>query len=116
MSQTLQEAVDAAILGASNPFRESITYTPTGATAKTIYGQVRRGAAAKNSVRGDNTAAVYDTEITISKNTTNGVAAVTIGKDTVTMAAPAYGSAATNVYVVAGIVGQTATFWKLGLR
>jgi hypothetical protein len=113
---TLQETIDAAFLGASNPFREAITYTPTGATAKSIYAQVRRGTPTANRVKGDNTAAVYDTEITISIDSTNGVAVVTIGKDTVTMAAPAYGSAATNVYTVAGIIGKSTTCWKLGLR
>ena len=60
MSQTLQEAIDAAFLGAGNPFRELITYTPTGGTARQIYAQVRRGATTPNRVKGDNTAAVYE--------------------------------------------------------
>lgn len=117
MSQTLQEAIDEAFLGSANPFREAITYTPTGATARSIYAQVRRGAIMANRLKGDNTAAVYDVEITISIDASNGVAVVTTGKDTVTMAAPAYGSTtATNVYTVAGIIGRSATCWKLGLR
>jgi len=103
-------------LDESNPFRESVTYTPTGAAAKVIYGIVNRGGNAKSSTgRGtDRLNAIYDYTMLISCTATDGVQYVTPNKDKVLITAPEFGES--NTFLVAGVIAKTAMAWHLGLR
>jgi len=103
-------------LDESNPFRESVTYTPSGSTAKSIYGIVNRGGGSKTSQgRGsDKMGAIYDYELIISCDATSGVQYVVPMKDKVSITAPEFGE--TNVFTVAGVIKKTPMGWVLGLR
>lgn len=104
-----------AFLSDDNPFRESITYTPTGGTAKTIYALVKRGGAMNNNNAADKTNSIYDYEIVIANDATSGIATITTGKDKISMAAPELNETA-HTFMVVGIIGKTGMAWKLGLR
>lgn len=111
----LSTAFNSAMLGESNPFRESITYTATGQSAKTIWAIPKRGGITSNKNTADKTASIYDYEILIASDATNGIVNPTMGKDTVTMSMPEMGTG-NNVFIVAGIVSKTPMCWRLGLR
>ena len=101
-------------LSAANPARESIVYTPTGGTAKTIYAVVNRGGMKSVRSKIDKMPSIYDYEILISTSTASGIAAVTSGKDTVTMTMHEINGS--NIFTVAGIIARNAACWHLGLR
>jgi len=101
-------------LGGDNPFRKSITYTPSGAAAKTIYGIVTTRGTAKIGGQGKLNSG-YDIELIISHDATNGIYTVTPNKDTVSFSAPEYGNV-TNTYMVGGIINYSPMMWHLGLR
>jgi len=108
-----QEFIDAQ-LGSDSPFRESISYTVSGGSPKTIYGIVRRAGIGRTSGRGDSTPATYDTELIISSDATAGIANVLKDEDVVSITSPEFNEA--NVYTVAGIIARTAMAWHLGLK
>lgn len=113
---SLENDFVSVFLDESNPFRESMTYTPSGGAAKAIYGIINRGAASRTTQdRAVNKiGAVYSHEIIISCNATSGIANVVVGKDKVSFISPEF--AETNTYTIAGIIHKTAMCWKLGLR
>ena len=103
-------------LDESNPFRESVTYTPSGGAVKAIYGIVNRGGNAKSTTgRGmDKLNAIYDYTLLISCNATDGIQYVVPNKDRVLILAPEFGE--NNTFLVAGVIAKTAMCWYLGLR
>jgi hypothetical protein len=118
MSATrLQEEFKSTFLDDTD-FSESVSYTVSGAAAKTINAVVFRKGIKQFGQRGDGQAnsyqSIYDVEITISKNATDGIAAVTVNADKVSVPLNVGGTAV--VWVVAGIVFQDLAIWKLGLR
>lgn len=114
MATELEQQFIDAFLSSENPFRESVVYTVSGGTAKTIYAVVKRGGTVRTSGRADTTPAGYDCELLISPDSTSGIATVKIGEDTVAITAPEF--AETNVYNVSGIIAKTAMAWHLGLK
>jgi len=100
-------------LSSANPFREAVTYTPTGVTAKSIYAVVRRGGIKSASSKSDRMPSIYEYEMLISTDATEGVATVTAMKDKVSMTLKETG--ATNTFTVAGVIGYTKAAWHLGL-
>lgn len=113
---SLEDEFISVQLGADNPFRESVSYTPSGSTAKTIYAIVSRSGSSKISTKRstERAGAAYDYEMLISCNATSGIQYVVPGKDKVSITAPEF--AETNTFTVAGIVSKTAMCWHLGLR
>jgi len=111
----LQDAFINAFLSPTYPFRESVAYTPSGGTAKVIYGVVRRGGLTKGKGK-EGMAPAYDYELLVSNDSTSGIATVTAGEDTVLMSAYEFGAAETNTFTVAGIMGHSQMGWHLGLR
>ena len=116
MSFSLETDFISVFLDESNPFRESVTYTPSGGTAKAIYGMVNRGGTSKTTQGRsvEKMGALYDYELVISCNATSGIANVIPGKDRVVISAPEF--AESNTFMVAGVIAKTAMCWKLGLR
>lgn len=109
----LSDEFSRYFLDASNPFRESVTYTKTGGAAVSIYGIVRRGGMEKVSGK-DKTPVTYDYELIIACDTTSGIDTVTTGMDKVVFTLSETGTS--NTFIVAGIVAKTGMCWHLGLR
>lgn len=113
---SLSDEFVTVFLDASNPFRETVTYTATGSAAKDIFAIVNRGGAAKTS-RGhgaEKLGSIYDYELIISCDATQGIQYVTPMKDKVSIVAPEF--AESNTFSVAGVISKTAMCWHLGLR
>lgn len=100
-------------LSAANPFREQVTYTPTGGEAKSIYAVVGRGGIKSLKSKTDRMPSIYDYEILISTDETSGVLLVTPRKDKVALAMHEIGGS--NTFTVAGIISRTPGAWHLGL-
>ncbi len=113
MSINLSDIFNRYFLAAVNPFRETVTYTKTGGTAKSIYGMVRRGGMQKVS-GSDKTPSMYDYELIIAIDATNGIDQVTTGKDKVAFTLSETGTS--NTFIIAGIIEKTGMCWHLGLR
>ena len=113
---SLEDEFVDVFLDASNPFRESVTYTATGAAAKAIYAIVNRGSAAKTTQGRsvDKIGTVYAHELLISCDATDGIQYVTPNKDKVSITSPEF--AETNIFTVAVVIAKTGMCWKLGLR
>jgi hypothetical protein len=115
---TPKQALLDSVVNDNNPFREEITYTATGAAAKTINAVVmretgsfkHRGVQAQTQPRPR-----YDCEIVISHDSNEGIEEVTPRKDTVTMEAPELRSTSHTFQVVA-IIGKSRMGWHLGLQ
>jgi hypothetical protein len=107
-----QEFIDQ-FLNSENPFRESVTYTPSGGTAKVISGIVKRGGLGKTSGPAKLLSG-WDYELLISQDATSGIATITKGMDKVLIASPEVGG--TNSFIVAGIIAKTPLCWHLGLK
>ena len=99
-------------------FSESITYNVLGVTPVIISAVVERNIPKQFPQHGDRNASsfqtVYDIQIEISKNATDGISLVTINQDTVLVSLNISG--APSEWRVAGIIFQDLSVWKLGLR
>lgn len=120
MSLMLQEDMNNIFLDCG--FEEDIIYTPTGGVAKTIKAQVYRQGSLQTS-KGARTGTatqdiknrMYDVEIDISTDATEGVSSVAINADTVTMKAK-IGDINDTIFTVAGISQNDAGSFRLGLK
>jgi hypothetical protein len=98
-------------------FSEGVTYTPFGAASRVVRAIVHRRRPAARGQRNDGAAGssqiIYDVEIEISRNATDGVATITPKSDTVVL--PLNLGEAVSTFRVSAIVAQDAAAWKLGL-
>ena len=120
MAIDLQEDMNNIFLDCG--FEEEIVYTPSGGVAKTIKAQVYRMGALQTSQGSRSGRAtqdvknrLYDIEIEISTDATEGIASVKTHEDTVTLKAR-IGDTSTRVLTVQGIVHNDAGAWRLGLK
>jgi hypothetical protein len=111
---TANAALLAGALSANNPHVESISYTVSGGTAKTINACVNR-VSGSNSRGAIGNRTIYSAEIIISFDSVSGIPVVTPKKDIVVMAAPELNSTS-HTFLVVGIVGKSAMGWHLGLQ
>lgn len=111
----LQAEFVSHMLGDGYPFRELVTYTPSGSSARDIYAIVKRNGTRKTSGSKGAMDASYDYEIVVSTSDTDGVANVKTREDKVTISAPEFGADATNSFRVAAVISKTEMSWHLGL-
>lgn len=67
MSINLSTDMDSIFLGTENPFREAVTYTPSGLPARQIYAQVERQAPVELRPSGSGEIHKHRVEIWVSK-------------------------------------------------
>lgn len=114
MTIDLQSEFLDNILGEEFPFREAISYTPYGGVAKTIYGVMRRDGAYRSMRQPAGMRSVWEIELIISTDATDGIELVTIKGDKVDITAYESGGG-TKTYTVGAIMGRTPMAWRLGL-
>ena len=110
----LQADMDSIIL--QSGFQETVTYTPSGAAAKSISAVVVRGGGREGDeppVRHGSASRQYDVEIWISTDATTGVEGVTPREDVVSLATTPGGSS--EIYTVMAIIDSDSGAWHLGL-
>uniref|UniRef100_A0A6M3LZJ6 Tail protein n=1 Tax=viral metagenome TaxID=1070528 RepID=A0A6M3LZJ6_9ZZZZ len=115
MALTLQDDMDNIFLDAG--FEETIIYTPSGGTAKSISAIVyRQGAKESSSNRRLSNAQnrTYDIEIDISTDVTNGIANVTTREDKVALKRE-IGDSTNTTFLVKGIIQDDEGAKRLGI-
>jgi len=111
---SLQDDMDTVFL--TSGFQETVSYTPSGGTAKSISAIVNRGGGNEGPqppARGGSPERRFDMEIIISTDETNGVATVKPREDKVSVATTPGGSAQT--YLVVAVIRSDVGAWHLGL-
>jgi hypothetical protein len=113
----LQQTMDDIFL--ESGFEESISYTPSGGSAKTIDAVVHRQGASQITASGPggrmSTIRKYEIEIWISTHATTGIASITPIEDKVALKRRLE-DATDTTFQVAGVIDSDAGCWHLGLR
>jgi len=96
-------------------FSETVSYTATGAAAKSIKAVVyRKGYLSyRQSKTFNNTSMKYNLEMKISRNATDGIAAITEKSDSVSLPEEIGGTAST--WRILGIISSDGGCWHLGI-